>query len=108
MDIEEFADKYSRQPKIVISDLTEGTIVYLLTEHSCYTLEIINPSEGKVIATGGYFKRRSKEPCTTYVIGSTMGGSSIFSRQLIEGLFCEFENNVVTSTIKNIFINHIN
>lgn len=104
MEIKEFADKYKNVPKVIIPELTVGSVVFLITEHSQYTLEIKDPSTAKVIASGGYFERRKKEPCETYIIGSTMGGSMLFKHQLIEGLFCEFDNNVISSTIKKIYV----
>ncbi|MEI7812761.1 MAG: hypothetical protein WCJ01_10095 [Ignavibacteria bacterium] len=108
MDIKEFSDKYQNVPQVCVPGLTKGTIVYLITERSVYVLEIISPPECKAIAYGGYFKERNKEPCETFIIGSTPGGSMLHKGKLIEGLCCEFENSVITSVIKKIFINYIN
>lgn len=108
MDIKDFADKYKNESKVIITDLMKGTIIYFFTEHSQYSIEIVDPLNAKVIASGGYFKRRGIGPKETYIIGSTIGGSMIFTHQLIEGLLCEFDNNVITSTIKKIFINYSN
>lgn len=108
MNIKKFADKYRNEQKVNISELKKGTTIFLITEHSKYTLELIDPKMAKVIARGGYFKERKKEPCETYVIGSTSGGSLLFRHMLVEGLYCEFDNTVITSVIKKIYINYSN
>ncbi|MCS7054388.1 MAG: hypothetical protein NZM09_11760 [Ignavibacterium sp.] len=103
-DIESLIDKFKNKPKVFIKELPVGTIIYLETENSTYKLEVIDPNECCVLASGGYFQRKNIEPAKTYIIGSTFGGSMIFKDQLIEGLFCEFYNNIITSRIKRIFI----
>jgi hypothetical protein len=108
IDIRDFADKYKNQPKVKIKELPAGSVIYMTTENSVYTLEVVDPSECCVIAYGGYFKKRNIEPAKTYIIGSTMGGSMIFKDQLIEGLFCEFDKNVISSRIKKIYVNYKN
>jgi hypothetical protein len=111
IDIRKFADSFKNRPKVSIKELPKGSVIYMMTENSTYTLEVIDPSECCVLANGGYFKKRYIEPATTYILGSTMGGSMIFKDQLIEGLFCEFYINskrVLSSRIKKIFVNLIN
>lgn len=103
-DLKNFIDYFNEQPRVSIKDLPKGTIIYMITNNSTYTLELIDPSQCCVIASGGYFKRKNLEPAKTYIIGSTMGGSMIFKDQLIVGLFCEFDKNIVSSRIRKIFI----
>lgn len=108
LDIRDFADSFKNQPKVLVKELPKGSVIYMVTENSTYTLEVIDPSECCVLALGGYFKKRNIEPATTYILGSTIGGSMIFKDQLIEGLFCEFYINsksVLSSRIKKIFVN---
>lgn len=111
IDIRKFADSFKNQPKVLVKELPKGSVIYMITENSIYTLEVIDPSECCVIASGGYFNRKNIEPATAYILGSTMGGSMIFKDQLIEGLFCEFfinSKSVLSSKIKKIFVNLIN
>ena len=108
MDIKFFAGKYEQHSKVNISELKKGTIIYLITEHSVYKLEVLEPETAKVLASGGYFKVRKKEPCETYIVGSTIGGNVVFRKTLIEGLYCEFDQTVITSTIKIIYLNYPN
>ncbi len=105
IDIRDFTDAFKEKPKVNLTELPKGTIIYMITENSTYTFELLDPSECCVLASGGYFKKRNIEPAKTYIMGSTLGGSMIFKDQLIEGLFCEFYKNVVSSRIKKIFVN---
>lgn len=105
IDIKNFADFFKNQPKVSIKELSKGTIIYMITENSIYTMEVIDPSENCVLVSGGYFKRKNLEPAKTYIMGSTMGGSMIFKGQLIEGLFCEFYKNIISSRIKKLYVN---
>ncbi len=108
IDLEYFIKNFSNNPQIFIPDLPKDTVIYMFTKNSTYTIKVVEPFEAQVIVSGGYFKRKNLEPYLTHINGSTMGGSMIYLHKLVEGLFCEFENNVITSRIKKIFINHQN
>jgi hypothetical protein len=104
MDLKSFTDSYSNAPKVKINELEPGALIYIVTENSVYELLVTDPKSAKVIARGGYFHRRKKEPCETIVAGSTMGGSMIFLYQVIEGLICEFQYDVRTSFIQKVYV----
>lgn len=108
MDLNEFIDLENGRKKVYLPSLPKGTEIFMFTKHSLYRLQVIDPKNGIVIASGGYFRKRGKEPCETFVNGSTMGGSMIFNYSLIEGLFCEFQHNVLTSRITCLYVFYSN
>ncbi|NUN08456.1 MAG: hypothetical protein HUU54_04695 [Ignavibacteriaceae bacterium] len=104
LEIDELSERFNQSHQIDISVLPKGAKIVLLTGNSTYWLEMVYPPKGKVKASGGIFKDAGKDGIITYVLGSRLNDKDTISLQLIVGMNCVFENNIITSPIQKLFI----
>lgn len=104
LEIDELSERFNQSHQIDISVLPKGAKIVLLTGNSTYWLEMVYPPKGKVKVSGGIFNQMGKDGTTTYVIGSRLNEKEIKNLQLIVGMNCVFENNLITSPIQKLFI----
>ncbi|MHB8581144.1 MAG: hypothetical protein ACYDA4_14980 [Ignavibacteriaceae bacterium] len=83
------------------ADLQPGDEVQLITKNSVYFIKVDN--DGSYIVSGGWFDKMSVSPLKTTITGCTWGGSVIKTDIIAAcGLFLEFGNRLLTSTIQEI------
>ena len=82
--------------------LKPGDVIILKTMNSTYTIKVAD--DGSYIVSGGWFDKKNLSPSKIKINGCTWGGS-IIKQDIIAacGLKLEFQNRVVTSSIKKIF-----
>ena len=84
------------------ADLRPGDELHLKTKNSVY--HIMVDSDGEYLVSGGWFDKTSVSPVKAKINGCTWGGSVIKTDIVAaQGLFLEFGNRVVTSSIESIF-----
>ncbi len=94
----EQADKLHQVRK---KDLQPGDEVKLRTRNSIYSIRV--DEDGSYIVSGGWFDKMAMSPVKTTINGCTWGGSVIKTDIVAAcGLFLEFGNRLLTSTIQEI------
>lgn len=84
------------------ADLRPGDELHLKTRNSVY--HIVVDHDGSYLVSGGWFDKSADSPVKININGCTWGGSVIKTDIVAaRGLFLEFGNRVVTSSIENIF-----
>ena len=87
------------------TDLRPGDEIRLKTRNSIYLIKVEN--DGSFIVSGGWFDRMAMSPIKTSINGCTWGGSVIKTDIIAAcGLYLEFGNRLLTSTILEIFYFH--
>ncbi len=83
------------------ADLRPGDEVHLKTLNSDYFIKVDN--DGSYIVSGGWFDKMELSPVKTSINGCTWGGSTIKTDIIAAcGLYLEFGNRLLTSTIQEI------
>lgn len=83
------------------SDLQPGDELKLKTKNSVYVIKV--DGDGNYIVSGGWFDKMSVSPVKTTINGCTWGGSVIKTDIIAAcGLYLEFGNRLLTSTIQEI------
>jgi hypothetical protein len=84
-------------------ELGAGDRLIMKTQNSVYYIDVAEA--GTVFVSGGWFDRKGISPMKTRIRGCTWGGSSIMINVLAAcGLRLEFQNRLVTSSIRSIFV----
>jgi hypothetical protein len=82
--------------------LKPGDLIIIRTINSTYSIKVAD--DGSYIVSGGWFDKKNLSPSKIKINGCTWGGSIIKSDIIAAcGLKLEFQNRVVTSSIKKIF-----
>jgi len=108
IEIDELSERFNQSHQIDLTVLPKGSKIVILTGNSTYWIELVYPPKGKVKAKGGFFSEKGKDEMITYIIGSQLSGKDIKNLQLIVGMSCVFENDIVTSPIQKLFIEPMN
>lgn len=86
-------------PQVQKTDLHAGDWVVVRTEHSTYTILVLE--NGKYKVSGGWFDRKFSVPVEIGIVGCTWGGSAVKIDVVAAcGLRLEFGNKVKTSCIR--------
>ncbi len=108
IEIDDLSERFNQSHQIDLTVLPKGAKIVILTGNSTYWIELVYPPKGKVKASGGIFNESGKDSVITYIIGSQLSGKDVKNLQLIVGMNCLFENNIVTSPIQKLFIEPMN
>lgn len=102
-DLERLAAYFETADCVERSDLSIGDRLIVVTLNSVYTME--NIGDGKWSVRGGWFDLNGLSPATVRINGCGFGGSVINQRVIAgNGLRIEFDNRVVTTTIRRFTI----
>ena len=96
--------KHSQQlPHLRKVDVKAGDRLLVKTCNSVYSILITD--DGGCLVTGGWFDRKGLSPMKTRIAGCTWGGSTIKIDVVAAcGLCLEFDNRLVTTSIRRIFV----
>ena len=96
-------DHYLQAKGVRKTDLFPGDHVFVKTLNSLYDIQVL--TNGTYSVSGGWFDKKGLSPMTTNIVGCTWGGSTIKVDFVAAcGLCLEFDNQVMTSTIQNVFL----
>ncbi len=83
------------------ADLQPGDEVHLRTRNSIYSIRV--EKDGSYLVSGGWFDKMELSPVKATINGCTWGGSVIKTDIVAAcGLYLEFGNRLITSTIQEI------
>lgn len=98
-DLERIARYFEEAETIDRAEVETGDRLIVTTLNSTYTLDYVG--EGQWRVTGGWFDRNMVTPAVVRITGCSLGGSVINQRLVVgSGLRIEFDNRVVTTTIR--------
>lgn len=105
-DLDRIAAYFESAETVDRSALTIGDKLIVTTLNSVYVLECIG--DGRWSATGGWFDRNGISPAIVRITGCSLGGSVINQRLIAgSGLRIEFDNRVVTTTIRRFTVRRL-
>ena len=97
-DLERIARFFDEVESVDRSEVEPGDRLVVTTLNSTYTLDYLGNGRWRV--TGGWFAK-SDAPAVVRIMGCSVGGSVINQRLVAgNGLRIEFDNRVVTTTIR--------
>ena len=100
-ELNNLADQSDYIVQIYKNKLKPGDIIIIRTMNSTYSIKVAD--DGSYIVSGGWFDKKNLSPSKIKINGCTWGGSIIKSDIIAAcGLKLEFQNRVVTSSIKKI------
>lgn len=105
-ELDRIADYFESTESVTRSELTIGDKLIVRTLNSVYVLECIG--DGRWSASGGWFDRNGMTPAVVRITGCSLGGSVINQRLIAgSGLRIEFDNRVVTTTIRSFTVRRL-
>jgi len=100
-ELKNMVEQSDKLHQVKKKDLQPGDEVKLRTKNSIYSIKV--DEDGSYIVSGGWFDKMAMSPAKTTINGCTWGGSVIKTDIVAAcGLFLEFGNRLITSTIQEI------
>lgn len=100
-ELKSFIGKSDFLKSVKKADLRPGDEIHLRTVNSSYYIKV--DGDGSYIVSGGWFDKMELSPVRTSINGCTWGGSIIKTDIIAAcGLYLEFGNRILTSTIQEI------
>lgn len=85
------------------ADVRPGDWIFVKTVNSMYRIRVLRG--GLYEASGGWFDRKGRSPMTIRIAGCSWGGSIIKTGLVAAcGLFLEFGNRLVTTSIQKVIV----
>ncbi len=98
-DLDRIARYFQEADTIDRAEVEPGDRLVVVTLNSTYTLHYLG--DGRWRVTGGWFEKNTTTPAVVRITGCSLGGSVINQRVVVgSGLRIEFDNRVVTTTIR--------
>jgi hypothetical protein len=92
---------------VALQSLEAGTVLNVITRHSCYRVVVVDPVQQRVLVTGG---RMFAERTEVRFEGATAGGSVLKIGWIGTGLRCEMSvgrQQITTSRVQSVTIENV-